>query len=79
MKQHIPYHLQLSKYRINLFGTYLAGEQFLCNLICSSISEYPALLTSEENKMASSFVYVTEEELFFFLINASRPARQYPK
>ena len=28
---------------------------FLSNLIDSSISEYPALLTSEQNKMASSF------------------------
>ena len=31
------------------------------NLIGSSILEYPALFTSEQNKMASCYVYVTEE------------------
>ena len=46
---------------------YLAGEQcFSQNLIGSSIPEYSALITSEQNKMAYSFVYVTEEH---FLIN----------
>ena len=34
------------------------------NLIGSSISEYPTPFTSEQNKMESSHVYVTEEELF---------------
>ena len=38
---------------------------FLHNLIGSSITEYPALFTSEQNKMASSFVYVTDEQLLF--------------
>ena len=37
---------------------------FLRNVIGSSISEYPALFTSKQNKMASSFVYVTEEPFF---------------
>ena len=41
---------------------YLAcGSCFLRNLIGSSTSEYPALLISEQNKMAFSFVSVTEE------------------
>ena len=50
---------------------------FLRNLIDSSISEYPAPFTSEQNKMASSYVYVTEEELFFN--KRSRRARHYQK
>ena len=34
------------------------------SLIGSFISEYPALLTSEQNKIASSYVYVMGELLF---------------
>ena len=45
------------------------------NLIGSSISEYPALFTSEQNKMATSFVYFTEKEMFFTKPN--RRARRY--
>ena len=42
---------------ISVFSLHLAGEQrSLRNLIGSSISEYPALLTSERNKMACHFV-----------------------
>ena len=37
------------------------------NLIGSSVSEYPAVFTFRQNKMASHFVSVTEEN--FFLIN----------
>ena len=49
---------------------------FLHNLIGSSIWEYPALFTSEQNKMVSSYVYVTEE--LFFNKRSSR-ARQHQK
>ena len=49
---------------IILFSIYLVGEYCLYNLIGSCISEYPALFTSKQNKMTSSFVSVTEEELF---------------
>ena len=62
---------------LGIFGGILAQEYFILaytvqvdsvfkrNLICSPVSEYPALFTSEQNKMASRFVYVTGEELFF--------------
>ena len=47
---------------INFISIYLAGGLcFLRNLIGSSISEYPALFTPVENKMASSYVSVKEE------------------
>ena len=61
--------------RISAFSMYFAGEQcFLRNLIGSSIPEYPAPFTSEQNKMASSFVYVTEE---LYPNKRSRRAIQY--
>ena len=47
------------------------------NLIGSSTSEYPALFTFKQNKMASSLVYVTEDKLLFN--KRSRRARQYHK
>ena len=54
------------QYRIMYISMYLAGEFcFMRNLIGPSISEYPVLFTSELNKMATSFVYFTEQELFF--------------
>ena len=60
--------LQYNVMYIYIFSIYLTGGwYFLRNLIGSSISGYPALFTSEQNKMASSYVYVTEEE--FFSIN----------
>ena len=47
---------------VTIISIYQAGEKCLLhNLIGSSISEYPAIFTSEQNKMASSFVSVTEE------------------
>ena len=36
---------------------------FSCPLIGCSIAEKPALLTSDENKMTSRFILVTEEEI----------------
>ena len=42
---------------------YLAGEWYFSRkLIGSSISEFSALFTFKQNKMASSFGSVTEEE-----------------
>ena len=42
---------------------YLGGEWwFLRNLIGSAISEYPALFTSEENKMASHFASFNDDD-----------------
>ena len=49
----------------------------MSNLIGSPFSEYPALFTSEKNKMALSFLYVKKEER---LSNKrSRRARQHQK
>ena len=51
---------------IYVFIMYLAGGQcFMGGLIGSSISKYPALFTFEQRKMMSSFVFVTEERLFY--------------
>ena len=44
--------------------TLQGNSVFLLNLIGSSISEYPALLTYEEKKMASCFVSFKEKNYF---------------
>ena len=72
------FHFTFSKLKITLFIIYLAGGWcFLGNMIGSPISEYPALFTSEQSIMASSYVYFTEEELFFN--KRSRRARHHQK
>ena len=64
-------------YIMNISINIAGGWCFLRNLIGSSISECPALFTSKQNKMASSYIYVTEEELFF--IKRSHRVRQHQK
>ena len=57
----------VEKIVIFLLNIYLGGEQcFLHNVVGSSISEYPALFTIQQNKMSSRFVSVTGEEIVSF-------------
>ena len=61
-----------------IISMYLAGKQcFLRNLTGSPILEYPALFTSMQNKMASLFVKVTEEDLLFKQVKS--PCHTIPK
>ena len=50
---------------------------FVAQSDSSFISKYPALFTSDENKMASCFVLVREKEIV--LNKRSRRVRQYHK